>query len=437
MSLREGRTPSWLAAWCGWVLAGMFALTPLIGWLAPLGFAPLVALAGLLTLPAIHLRRDDWSTAAALLVLVGWAMLSVRWSPYEPPDLEGHTALKLALQAPLYWAVVCAARRAAPAARYRALQMLVWGMSALGIILCLEALSGAKLYQFLKTLIGDAEADRWDLAQRNVGNGGFVLALLWGPAGLAALRVGGPSWLAGFLLGALALLTFSFGPDAPLLAALAGVAAALAVIRWPKGAARLLAVASGLFMLMAPWLILAARDGGLLAKAQAAAPQSWADRIGYWGNAANWAAADPILGWGLDASRMFSPGIRLHPHDAALQVWMELGLVGALAAAIVWGMTFARIARPRSGLIAGAQAAAAMAYFVIGAVSFGVWQEWWLALGALAAAACAAVQRQPAAVALAAQRDRSRGGTSAGAWEAGVARFADREPGSTGRGQVE
>src|SRR5690606_39588022 len=134
----------------------------------------------------------------------------------------------------------------------------------------------------------------------------------------------------------------------------------------------------------APWLVLAARNAGLLAKLQAAAPQSWADRVGYWGRAADLTASEPILGWGLDASRMFSPGIRLHPHDAALQVWLELGLVGAFAAAIVWGMTFARIARPRPGLVAGAQAAAATAYFVIGAVSFGVWQGWWLARGALA-----------------------------------------------------
>lgn len=436
MSVDERRTPSWLADWCGWVLAGMFALTPLVGWLAPLGFAPLVALAGLLTLPAIHLRRDDWSTGIALVVLVGWAMLSLRWSPYDPPDLEGHTAAKLALQAPLYWAVVCAARRAGPTARRRALQVFVWGMLGLAIVLAIEAVSGARLYHYLKVLIGDPEADRWDLVRRNVGNGGFVLALLWAPAGLAALRVGGPPWLAVILIASLALLTFSFGPDAPFLAAVAGLAAGVAVIRWPKGAARALGIAAGVLVLAAPWLVLAARNAGLLAKLQAAAPQSWADRVGYWGRAADLTASEPILGWGLDASRMFSPGIRLHPHDAALQVWLELGLVGAFAAAIVWGMTFARIARPRPGLVAGAQAAAATAYFVIGAVSFGVWQEWWLALGALAAAACAAVQRQPAAVALA-QAGPARRGARVDPWEAGVARFADPPPGSTRPGQVE
>ena len=42
---------------------------------------------------------------------------------------------------------------------------------------------------------------------------------------------------------------------------------------------------------------------------------------------------------------------------------------------------------------AAAAVAAASAYLVMGAVSFGVWQEWWLAVGALAATACLALQR--------------------------------------------
>ena len=38
--------------------------------------------------------------------------------------------------------------------------------------------------------------------------------------------------------------------------------------------------------------------------------------------------------------------------------------------------------------------AAAVAYLTFSAVSFGVWQEWWLAVGGLAAAGCMAVLRQ-------------------------------------------
>ena len=47
----------------------------------------------------------------------------------------------------------------------------------------------------------------------------------------------------------------------------------------------------------------------------------------------------------------------------------------------------------RRDLGAAAAVAAASAYLVMGAVSFGVWQEWWLAVGALAATACLALQR--------------------------------------------
>jgi O-antigen ligase len=404
MNLGERPVTPRMADWCGWVLAGLFALTPLLAWLGPLGFAPAVAIAGLLTLPVIHVRRDDWAMAVAALVLIAWAVLSTAWSPFKADDLEEQTGLKLFLQAPLYWSVVCAARSASPRTRTLALKILSWGLAGLAAVLTLEALTGAALYQLIKAMIGDYDPARWDLARRNVAQGAFVLALLWAPASLAGLRADGPGWLPLIVLLALTALGFTFGADAPMMATALGLAAAVAVIRWPRGAPRTVAIGAGVFFLLAPWLVLAAT--GLLTALRASVGMSWGDRIGYWTFAAERIAADPMRGWGLDASRMFTPGIRLHPHDAALQVWLELGLIGALAAAIVWGLTFARISRERPGLIAAAQMACAVAYFIIGAVSFGVWQEWWLALGALAAAACAAVQRQPAAIAQAQAREK-------------------------------
>ncbi len=56
---------------------------------------------------------------------------------------------------------------------------------------------------------------------------------------------------------------------------------------------------------------------------------------------------------------MFSPGIELHPHDGALQVWLELGFVGAVAAAAFWGLTLTRLARPAPTPMAAAAGAAA------------------------------------------------------------------------------
>ena len=87
----------------------------------------------------------------------------------------------------------------------------------------------------------------------------------------------------------------------------------------------------------------------------------------------------------MDASRVL-PGVPLHPHDAALQLWVELGLVGVALAAVFWAYLLSRIDRyvVADRDLAGAAGGSAGAYLTIGALSFGIWQEWWLALGALA-----------------------------------------------------
>lgn len=87
--------------------------------------------------------------------------------------------------------------------------------------------------------------------------------------------------------------------------------------------------------------------------------------------------------------------IPLHPHDAALQIWFELGVAGAALFAVAWVWVARIIAdvSERDRPLAAAGAGAAAAYFVIGALSFGVWQDWWLAVAAFAFASCAALAR--------------------------------------------
>jgi O-antigen ligase len=137
------------------------------------------------------------------------------------------------------------------------------------------------------------------------------------------------------------------------------------------------------FFLLAPGLMWLVQRSGDVDQIRAALPLSWAQRVGYWSHATDWIGDKPFRGWGLDASRMFAPGIQLHPHDDALQIWLELGLVGAVAAAAFWGLTLARLSRPKADLLVAATAASLAAYLLFGGVNFGIWQEWWLALGAL------------------------------------------------------
>jgi O-antigen ligase len=100
----------------------------------------------------------------------------------------------------------------------------------------------------------------------------------------------------------------------------------------------------------------------------------------------------PIRGAGFTASSRYAltpaaerlvPEHRLltgigHPHNAALQIWVELGVVGALLAAFVlalvlrsWANLPVEVMAPRLALLAAAAA--------IALVGHGAWQGWWAA----------------------------------------------------------
>lgn len=391
MSSGEGR----LAVWCGWVWTVAAGTLPLLAWAWPLGFQVIVPAAGVLCLPAIvRVRRERvWLVPAALLV--GWAILAALWSPYRPPDLEHNTAAKLALQAPVYLAALLGARAADAAGRARALRVLAWASLVAAVLILLEAVSGAALYQALKRVMGDPI--RPDLAVRNVAQGVFVLAVV-GWLGLAApprrlATAAAPVFAAAVLLGGILLKA-----DAPVLALVLGAFCAAAVWRFPRSAPLALSATFGGLMLLTP-LILAALDAaGWLDALKGPAPASWEQRLDYWQLALDAIARRPFVGLGLDGARVVM-GDRLHPHSTSLQLWLELGAIGALLAAGLWAAVGLSLRRPAASLAAALSAAAAIAYFIFGAFNFGVWQEWWLSLAVFAGAFSALALRNPPAVA--------------------------------------
>jgi len=96
----------------------------------------------------------------------------------------------------------------------------------------------------------------------------------------------------------------------------------------------------------------------------------------------------PLRGWGLDSSRAIPGGsdpirpnetwLPLHPHNAPLQIWLELGVPGAVLCALLsawFWLAFGRARWPRL-YIAAAGGGLATA-FVASTATYGVWQEWW------------------------------------------------------------
>lgn len=197
--------------------------------------------------------------------------------------------------------------------------------------------------------------------------------------------------------------------DSAKIAAVAGLGAALLALAAPRLVARLSAVLLALLFLAAP-LVFAA--GLARAPDLSALPLSAAHRVLIWDFVTDRIAERPILGWGMESSRAIPGGtetfdratldrfgldapreraafavpnaqrLPLHTHNNALQVWLELGVVGAvLAAALAAAVMLAAGAAP----IAPAALGAAVAGAVTGQLSFGAWQPWWIAAMVLAA----------------------------------------------------
>jgi hypothetical protein len=369
-----------LGVWCGWVLIGAAVLVPILGWLAPLGFALLLALVGLLCLPAVRIGDQDRPVAMVLFGALIWAAVSTTWSPYHPSKPGNSTVLKLAFELPLYWSAISAARRADPVLRTRALHVLAWGCALYGLALLEEAVTRGAIY---KALHASYEQIRDDLAESHVGHSSQVLALIWPLAACGAPGRWRP-WLAMAMVVGTGAAALAFGYDEPVISLVLAPLTALIVWRWPDRAPRLMAVAAAALFLGMPLVVWAVRHFFDYEAIRTALPKTDSMRMGYWSHAIDWIRMRPIRGWGLDASRMFGPGIVLHPHNGPLQIWLELGAVGAVAAAAFWGLALARLSRPAPSLAAAATAACAAVY-LLSSVNFGVWQEWWLALGALIA----------------------------------------------------
>jgi O-antigen ligase len=382
MSPSRAGAPSrdFLALWCGWVLIGAAVLLAPVGYLARLGLADLAALVGLLCLPAFRISDRDRPAAIILFAALIWAAVSTTWSPYHPGKIGNTTILKLALELPLYWSAISAARRADPKLRTWALRTVAWGCALFGLLLISEAVTRGAVYKALHTYYQPIRAD---LAESNVGNSTQVLGLIWPLAACGAAPRLRP-WFALVMFAGTGAAALVFGYDSSMLGLILAPAAGLLVWRWPRTTPRLMAIAAAALFLLTPAAVWAVRHFLDYEAIRAALPRTDSMRMGYWSHAIDWIAERPLRGWGLDASREFGPGIVLHPHNNPLQIWLELGAIGAVAAAAFWGVALSRLSRPDRDLGAAATAACATAYLLFG-VNFGVWQDWWLGLGALVA----------------------------------------------------
>ena len=94
----------------------------------------------------------------------------------------------------------------------------------------------------------------------------------------------------------------------------------------------------------------------------------------------------PLLGWGVETTGImpldmqhlyFDVDNASHPHNAALQLWMDLGLIGCLLGLWLLFMCYKRIINHpnKEYLVAGL-----ISIISVSLTGFGLWQGWWISL---------------------------------------------------------
>ncbi len=324
-------------------------------------------------------------TLSLFVLLLAWIAYSASWSRQTNPK----TAIAIICYLPLLAAFVWCCRGDTDADRKLILRAGTAFIFLLGFWCVFEGAMGFPfllggrpegplgLYQAKKSLsVTDAglAVMIWPVIAAVDKKGGKFQLLAMAPVlavAVAARLTGTSSIIIGVLFGGICYLAARAYPRASIL--FGGMIISSALLAAPR---------------IAGWLHL------LPAPAEQLLPASYYHRIEIWKNTAALIAQKPWFGWGMDASKTFRQAhdygplgvhslIPWHPHNAALHIWLETGLVGAgLISALVLALTLSIV----RGLghdrraIAGTVASVG-AFCVFACVSFGIWQAWFLSTG--------------------------------------------------------
>ena len=371
-----------------WLGLALFLVVPLAV-VAPKGEVILLAFVALPLLARTisrgsyrHFLRSPLVIVLTLLLL--WGAVSALWA--LDPVAALHRAGTLALLAVAATAVLTATDLLVDMERQVVRRVAVFGVLLGCALLVIELTAGLPFNSALR--------DSTEWIKPTILNGALsVTAILAWPTALIVRQDKGPVPAIGLMLLVVVVLVLGEGNSARVAFGAGAVAAAL-TLHWPAIASRAVIVFAVAGIFAAPLL-----PGTFLA------PDRWSEtlsqttdsvihRLHIWNFSAERIADKPIAGWGLDTSRIIPGGevevinkgarMQLHPHNAALQVWLELGVPGALGltAVVLIALLSARYL-PREAQAASFATTAAA--FTIASLSFGIWQHWWLATLTLAA----------------------------------------------------
>ncbi len=196
---------------------------------------------------------------------------------------------------------------------------------------------------------------------------------------------------------------FLSSADTPALAFMGGLLVAALSLVSRKIVLALAAVLTVVGITLAPLLPGALPDPHTEARAYSSLSNSGVHRLAIWQTVAEHIAKDPVLGIGMNGTRFLygnadrvvnvfaaddpakmwknlAEPIPLHAHNGILQIWLELGGIGALLLAGVLLTVMWRIRQGFDDVVATAlRLGMLFSGMILFSLSFGPWQGWWQA----------------------------------------------------------
>jgi O-antigen ligase len=375
------------------VLATVFALFGPVAAFAKMGTVPLIILAvfahksvsGAFKALAVFLRSP---IGMALVAVLAWCAISNLWAP----ENSVLTLLRLATVIALAVLVAPAASALANEDNVILSKFIVATTGVLIAVLLFEGLSGAALHKLVRPEDAVAREGEWvPYLEMVAARGTAILAPLCFLIAPMVARFTRNAYAGAGMIAISLIATLLLPMAASSLAILAGAAASL--ISKFNSRVALATVFAGLAIatLGGPWLVtaIAPEPGGEFYSEALSRNQQ--QRVAIWSYTAEQIREQPLRGYGFDSARHIGgqgdiitgtnwPALPLHPHNAALQIWLELGLVGAVLTTALLFFFWRALEKLRSqGRDIGPILGCISAVSTLAMISFGVWQFWWMA----------------------------------------------------------
>lgn len=374
----------WIVDTMHTLFLSLIALLPVIALFSGMAMTPVLAVIAIIA--SLYARRLPLATVRSIYLpmalLLVWPLVTVVWS--ITPEHSLSVALKVITLCAIGLVAVLNSM-AIPPAGPRTIRLLSIAFIGCALLLIQEKILSYGLIHWGYDQLG---LDYWRFMLKNVNRGLCALVVLVWPLMMVLTPRGRLLVLVPLCVSV--MLMHSLSAKIGLIAA---IVVYIAVRRLPRLASHAVVMLPPLFLLSFPVLYAMAEPTFFASEAvRAHLPPSAIQRLDIWSALLDYSSRHEVLGWGMDTTRAMPMTTEeltriglteppLHPHSPSLQVLVEQGAVGLILSSLgLYLLLRAWRNRHEADIAKALSGAMVMGYLVAGVSSFGIWQNWWIAV---------------------------------------------------------